>query len=230
MTAVILASGSPSRLSILRAAGVEPTVIVSGVDEDAALARAEEERGRELTTAEQTAVLATAKGRAVISELTADSLPGRTGEPVVLIASDSMLELDGRAVGKPHTPERARALWRDMGGRTAYLHSGIFMARLSRVSDGGAPAVEDSAEAVGSTLITTAELTDAEIDAYVGTEEPLEVAGGLTIDGYGAAFVTRIEGDHTNVLGMSVPLLRNMCRQLGIEWHSLWNRASGASV
>ncbi len=230
MTAVILASGSPSRLSILRAAGIEPTVIVSGVDEDAALSLAAQKVGRELTTAEQTAVLASAKGRAVISELTAENLPGKAGEPVVLIASDSMLELDGQAVGKPHTPQRARALWRTMGGRTAHLHSGIFMARLDCPTGGSAPRVEDFTEAVGSTLITTAELTDAEIEAYVGTQEPLEVAGGLTIDGYGAAFVTRIEGDHTNVLGMSVPLLRDMCRQLGVEWHSLWNRASGASV
>lgn len=230
MTAVILASGSPSRLSILRAAGIEPTVIVSGVDEDAALSRAREEAGRDLTVAEQTLVLAAAKGRSVLADLTSDDLPGDGDEPVVLIASDSMLELDGEAVGKPHTPERARRVWQTMGGRTAQLHSGIFAARLARSAPGSAPEVLGTAEDVGSTRITTAKLTDEEIDAYIGTDEPLEVAGGLTIDGYGAAFVTHIDGDHTNVLGMSVPMLRDLCSELDVPWPSLWNRASGASV
>lgn len=187
----VLASASPARLKTLRAAGVQPEVIVSGVDEDAISA----DTGIELVQA-----LATAKAHAVASRLTGDLL---------LLGCDSMLEFDGETVGKPGSAEQAVARWQRLSGKAGVLHTGHTLLELA----GGH--VRRTVEAVASTEVRFAHLSDDEIDAYVNTGEPLNVAGGFTIDGLGGWFVESIAGDHHNVVGLSLPLLRRMLGELG---------------
>lgn len=218
MTALVLASASPARLSLLHAAGITPEVMVSEIDEDAL---------KDATTvpdvASLAALLGAAKGRDVAEAITRGTrTPSTDAEELVLVAADSLLELDGDPVGKPHTAQATRELWQHMGGRAATLHSGHWVALLRRNAR-GAWRLEDTAEAVGSTRITTAVPTPAELEAYIATGEPFHVAGGLTIDGYGAAFVTGISGDHTNVIGLSIPLLRELVTGLGVFWPNLWD-------
>lgn len=198
---LVLASASPARLATLRGAGLDPEVIVSGVDESGIEAE---------TPAALTAELARLKAEAVDATLAVDE---RT---TVLVGCDSMLELDGRAYGKPASPQLAVERWRLMRGRTGVLNTGHHVV----VRANGSRHVRS---AVGSTRVTFADLTDAEIDAYVGTGEPLEVAGAFTVDGLGGPFVERIEGDHHNVVGISLPLLRTLLADLGIAWPSLWS-------
>jgi septum formation protein len=194
---LILASASPARLAALRAAGLHPEVIVSDVDEDGVV---------------EPAPAATAQR---LAELKAAAVAGRLRDPAgaVVLGCDSLLELDGRALGKPGTPDVARARWQAMRGRAGVLHTGhclIEAASGRRVGE------------VASTTVRFADISDAEIDAYVATGEPLVVAGAFTLDGLGGAFVDRIEGDHHNVVGVSLPLLRRLLGELGIVWHSLW--------
>jgi len=204
----VLASASPARLETLTRAGLRPQVIVSAVDEDAFTAA-------EVT--ELVAVLAKAKAEAVASVLP-------PGGDVLLVACDSLLELDGRPLGKPTTPAEAVRRWQEMRGRTGHLHTGHHV--IGRL--GGDLRV---ASAVATTGVTFAELSDAEIEAYVATGEPQQVAGAFTIDGLGGAFVTSITGDPHNVVGISLPLLRQLFEGLGIPWHSLWApAASGSSI
>lgn len=207
---LVLASGSPARLATLRAAGIEPVVAVSRVDEDAALAAAEHSRGGPLPVAEQVLLLAEAKARAV-----AAALPAAAGPPdvVLLLGCDSLLELDGAAQGKPGSPAVARERWRAMRGRTGVLHTGHVLIE---------PATGRTARAASATTVHFADVTDAEIEAYVATGEPLAVAGAFTIDGVGGAFVEGIEGDHHGVVGLSLPLLRRLTRELGVDYPSLW--------
>ena len=199
---LVLASASPARLATLRAAGLDPEVIVSGVDESGIEAP---------NPAALTAELARLKAEAVDATL---ALDGRT---TVLVGCDSMLELDGRAYGKPATAAVAVERWRLMRGRTGVLNTGHHVV----VHTAGSRAV---AHAVGSTRVTFADLGDDEIDAYVASGEPLEVAGAFTVDGLGGPFVTGIEGDHHNVVGISLPLLRTLVAGLGVPWPSLWSR------
>ena len=208
MTKVILASASRGRLDTLRRAGIEPDVVVSGVDEDAIAAD---------SPAELAAALAQAKGAAVAETIASSVL-------TVMIACDSLLELDGRACGKPGTPERAREQWRKMRGRIGLLHTGHHVI----VREPGHPDRDDTR--VATTLVEFADATDAEIDAYVTTGEPLGVAGGFTIDGYGGAFVTRVDGDPHNVVGLSLPLLRTMLSALGVPIHTLWQPGEAEAV
>jgi septum formation protein len=175
----------------LRAAGVEPEVIVSGVDEDAITA----DTGAELVRA-----LASAKASAVAA--------GMNG-PALVLGCDSMLEFDGRVVGKPASAEEAVARWRQLSGGSGVLHTGHALLELR---DGG---IRRSAQAVASTEVRFAELADEEIEAYVDTGEPLQVAGGFTIDGLGGWYIESIVGDHHNVVGLSLPLLRRMLAELG---------------
>lgn len=197
---VILASASPARLDTLRRAGIDPEVIVSGVDES---------RLHADTPAQLVAVLAKAKGVALDSLLS-------PSDNAIVIACDSLLELDGRACGKPGTPERAKAQWLAMRGRTGFLHTGHYVL----VQHDNEWACDTR---VSTTTVEFANVTDAEIDAYVATGEPLQVAGAFTIDGYGGAFVTRIKGDPHNVIGLSLPLVREMLLGLGMSYTSLWN-------
>jgi septum formation protein len=197
---LVLASASNARLRTLRNAGLDPEVIVSGVDEDT----------EPVHGVPQLAMrLAGLKAEAVSARL--DHGPGAT----VVIGCDSLLELDGVPYGKPGTPTEAVRRWQRLRGRAGKLHTGhhVIMRRETGTT---------ARAAVASTLVYFAQITNAEIEAYVASLEPLQVAGGFTIDGLGGPFVTGIEGDHHNVVGLSLPLLRTMLNELGISWPSLW--------
>ncbi|WP_374457952.1 nucleoside triphosphate pyrophosphatase [Nocardioides sp.] len=196
-TPLVLGSASPARLSTLRTAGIEPLVIVSGVDES---------QLTDLPPAELALQLAELKCAAVAER---DDVPADG----LVLGCDSVLELDGQALGKPHEADEARARWRAMRGRSGVLHSGHC---LRDVASGRVAA------ATASTTVHFADVSDEEIDAYVATGEPLHVAGAFTIDGFGGAFVRGIEGDHHNVVGVSLPLLRELVIELGHAWPDLW--------
>ena len=208
---ILLASKSSGRLATLRAAGVEPLVRVSDVDEPAVL--------RSLTAGSRTAP-APARQVQALARAKAEDVAGtvaraeRGADPdLVVVGCDSMLEIDGRVVGKPGAPEVARERWRSMRGRTGVLHSGH---ALVRVRDGA------RAQGVSSTVVRFGSPTDAEIDAYVATGEPLGCAGAFTIDGLGGAFIDGIDGDPHGVVGISLPLLRRLLAELGVRWTDLW--------
>jgi septum formation protein len=192
---IVLASQSPARLATLRAAGIEPEVVVSGVDES-------------LVVSDDPVVvaveLARRKGRAVAHRLKDDT--------ALVIACDSVLAFDGAVLGKPDDASTAVQRWKAMRGGTGVLHTG-HCVRL------GEREISDDA----ATVVHFADLDDAEIEAYVATGEPLHVAGAFTVDGLGGAFVERIEGDHHNVVGLSLPLLRTMLASLGVRWTDLWS-------
>jgi septum formation protein len=208
MTTLVLASASPARLETLRRAGIEPRVTVSTVDEDAVLASAREAAlasGGALSPADAVLMLARAKAESVAASVP----PGPGGERILVLGCDSMLELDGEIHGKPATPAMARERWRAMRGREGWLHTGHWIVDVA-----GGP---DSAGhgRTASTLVRFAELSDAEIDDYIATGEPLRVAGAFTVDGLGGPFVTGIEGDFHNVVGLSLPLLRLLLIESG---------------
>jgi septum formation protein len=159
-----------------------------------------------------TALLAQRKAEAVSAQI--DHGP----ETTVVIGCDSMLELEGTGYGKPKTPAEAARRWKRMRGRSGLLHTGHHVM----VHQGGAITTRT---AVASTLVHFAELADEEIEAYVASAEPLHVAGGFTVDGLGGPFISGIEGDHHNVVGLSLPLLRIILNELGISWPSLWRTA-----
>ncbi|MCW2764348.1 MAG: maf protein [Nocardioides sp.] len=194
----MLASASPARLATLRSAGVEPVVIVSGVDES---------QLDGLPPAELALQLAELKCAAVAtrSDVPADAL---------VLGCDSVLELDGAALGKPRDADEAVQRWRAMRGRSGVLLTGHCLrdVRSGRV-----------AAATAATTVHFADLDDDEITAYVATGEPLHVAGAFTVDGLGGAFVTGIEGDHHNVVGVSLPLVRELTAELGHSWTDLWS-------
>jgi septum formation protein len=191
----VLASASPARLQTLRNAGVEPEVIVSGVDEDGVTAPSPGDLAQ---------TLATLKARAVVAML---------DEHATVLGCDSVLEIDGVGYGKPGSPEVSRERLRMMRGRSGILHTGhcLFDTRTRH-----------ELRELASTTVHFAELTDAEIDAYVATGEPLAVAGSFTVDGLGGPFVEGIEGDYHNVVGISLPLVRRMLAEVGVAWPSLW--------
>jgi septum formation protein len=199
---LVLASASPARLSTLRAAGIWPSVVVSRVDEDLVVADALTRYGR-LEAADIALLLARAKAEDVAS----------LGEHrAVIVGCDSVLELDGQVHGKPADAAEARERWRRMRGRTGVLHTGHWLVD-DRDDRSGA-----TLGATASTTVHFAQLSDEEIEAYVATGEPLLVAGAFTVDGLGGAFVTAIEGDHHNVVGLSLPLLRDLLTDTGIGW------------
>ena len=198
-----LASTSPARLATLRAAGVEPVVLPSHVDEDAAVAAA-----GPLSPADMVQLLARLKATAVLA-------PDIDG---FVLGCDSAFELDGVAYGKPHTPTVARERWELQRGREGQLHSGHWLIDYRGGELGAA------AGAVSSTFVRFANLDDAEIEAYIATGEPLEVAGAFTIDSLGAAYISEIRGDAHSVVGVSIATLRTMLLGFGVDWHDLWNR------
>lgn len=198
VSVLVLASASPARLATLRSAGIEPVVIVSGVDES------------------QLDGLAPAELALGLAELKCAAVASRSEVPygALVLGCDSVLELDGEALGKPADAAEATRRWQAMRGRSGVLHTGHCLR------DTAAGAV---ASATASTTVHFADVGDDEIAAYVASGEPLHVAGAFTIDGLGGAFVTGIEGDHHNVVGVSLPLLRDLTAGLGHSWTALWS-------
>lgn len=204
---LVLASASPARLATLRSAGIEPQVVVSTVDESAAVATARETYP-DLEPADVALLLAKAKCE--------DVSAGDHAADALVLGCDSVLELDGVEYGKPFDAATAISRWQQMRGRGGILHTGHWL-------------IDDRADSTGatfgvtcSTVVHFADLTDAEIEAYVATGEPLWVAGGFTVDGLGGAYVRSIEGDFHNVVGVSLTTLRDMLGHIDIAWHDLW--------
>lgn len=205
---LVLASTSPARLALLRAAGVEPEVVASSVDEPATVAAEEERLDRELAADEIVLLLARAKAEAVAAV--------HGSEDSLVLGGDSVFAIDGRIHGKPGTPERALERWRAQRGREGVLHSGQWLIDGRTGSGDGA---------VARALVRfAADLTDAELTAYVASGEPLAVAGAFTIDSLGGPFIDRIDGDPSTVVGLSLPALRRLVRATGTEWTDLWSR------
>lgn len=207
--ALVLASASPARLATLRAAGVRPSVQVSSVDEPAALAAAEAIHGT-LSPADVALLLARAKAEDV-----ARARDEADDSQTLVLGCDSVLELDGAVHGKPADATEAASRWQQMRGRSGLLHTGHWLIDDRDPEDGGTSGVVG---ATASTTVHFADLDDEEIAAYVATGEPLHVAGAFTLDGLGAPYVRAIEGDPSNVVGVSLPLLRDLLAELGIPW------------
>jgi septum formation protein len=198
MRPVVLASASPGRLRTLTSVGLKPTVVVSGVDEDT------------ITAANPSKLverLAVAKARKVASEL-----PSGQADAVV-IGCDSMLDVDGTTLGKPGTPAAAAARWRQLRATSAVLRTGHCLIDA---------ATGRQVSRTASTTVRFANLSDDEIAVYVATGEPIDVAGAFTIDGLGGAFVTTLDGDPHNVVGISLPLIRELLPAIGLHWLDIW--------
>lgn len=207
-----LASTSPARLQTLRAAGIEPIAIAPGVDEEALVAATEATSGV-LEASEMVQLLARAKAEAIVGTHV-------QGEPIdgLILGGDSAFLTGGRIHGKPHRPDVAKTRWLAQNGGHGDLWSGHWLIdhRDGRVHG-----------AVGRADVATvrfAALDEHEIDAYIATGEPLLVAGAFTIDSLGGPFIRRVEGDPSTVVGLSLSTLRDLVRELGVEWPSLWNR------
>jgi len=193
---IVLASASPSRLRLLTSAGIKPTVVVSGVDE-------EDVAYSQLTPRELVTALAIVKAHTVRTFI---------DYPALIIGCDSTFEFEGESLGKPGSAVNAIARAKRLRGNSGLLHTGhciIDTEKEIEISD------------VASTRVHFANMTDEEIEGYVATGEPLHVAGGFTLDGISAPFITKIEGETSNVIGLSLPLLRNAVNQLGYKWFEL---------
>lgn len=208
MTRLVLASTSPARLSLLRAGGIEPVTIAPQVDETEVAAVAEAS-GLIKNTGDMVRILAEAKARAVLANQSA--IGG------IVLGCDSSLEFEGESLGKPHLPEVAKARWLKLRGSSGFLYSGHCLI------DNRDPANPIEVTRVTSTKVHFAQLSEKEIDAYVATGEPLKVAGAFTVDGLGGAFVSRLEGDYHTVVGLSLPILREMALELGLDYTDFWN-------
>ncbi|MBR6459825.1 MAG: septum formation inhibitor Maf [Actinomycetaceae bacterium] len=209
---LVLASKSPARLKTLHDAGIRPAIQVSQVDEDEIL------RDIRALPAGQVLALAAAKARDVATHLDsaqiveAENSPAPNIPPLVL-GCDSMLEIDGKIWGKPHTPEVARERLRAMSGNSGILHTGHYLVNSASFA---------SLSAVSHATVHIAPMSDADIDAYVATGEPLHVAGSFTVDGIGGPFIEEVEGDYHGVVGLSLPLLRTMLEETGLSITQLW--------
>lgn len=208
MTKLVLASTSPARLRLLRDGGIEPVTISPEVDEELLTEQALAS-GDITNTQDMVLLLARAKAEAVLNH------PEAQG--ALIIGCDSSLDLDGEALGKPHDPEVAIERWKSMRGRSGRLYTGHWLI------DNRDPANPKAQGQATNTTVHFANLSDSEILAYVGTGEPLKVAGAFTIDGLGGAFIRAIEGDSHTVVGLSLPTLRELCIKLGIDYPSLWS-------
>ena len=196
---LVLASASPARLSLLRQAGLSPAVVVSGVDESTV---------RAPRVAERVALLAAAKAQAVAKEQ----------DDALVIGADSLLEFRGAALGKPADVHEARDRWQRMAGHSGVLHTGQALFDVQ----GGSVVNRDIA--VVSTAVHFAAITPRELEAYLATGEPLAVAGAFTLDGLGAPFVRRVDGDPAAVVGLSLATLRTQLAKRGLVLTDLWRR------
>lgn len=206
-----LASTSPARLQTLRAAGIEPIAIAPGVDEAAAVEAAEAASGP-LAVPDMVQLLARAKAEAIVGR-------EHDGEPIdgLILGGDSAFLTGGAIHGKPHRPEVAKARWLAQNGSHGDLWSGHWLIDHRGGRAHGAVGRADVA------TVRFAALDEAEIDAYIATGEPLLVAGAFTIDSLGGPFIRRVEGDPSTVVGLSLSTLRDLVRELGLDWPSLWN-------
>ena len=201
---VILASASPARLMLLRSQNIQPIVIASEINE-----KEIEEQYKDSSTEIVVKELSIAKANYVLT----NNVSLNSG---ILIAADSMLEFESQSLGKPLNTENAIARWQKMRGKSGILHTGHTVIRLDN---------KQTITRVVSTKVEFANVDDKEIIDYVATKEPLNVAGAFTIDSLGAAFVKEVQGDHSNVIGLSLPALREIVRELGLSWTSLWEMA-----
>ncbi len=206
---VLLASTSPARLALLRQSAIEPILLAPNVDEEALTLSL----GPEADAATIVLELARAKARDVAARV-GTHFPGFDG---IVIGGDSMFELGGTLYGKPYEPAIAQERWQHMRGQTGTLHSGHCVIRI------GPDVPEHEVSEVAHCRVTfAADIDDAEIDAYVATGEPLGVAGSFTIDGRAAGFIDHIDGDPSTVIGMSLPTIRRLVRDVGVQWPALW--------
>jgi septum formation protein len=207
LTRLVLASASPGRRKVLRQAGVDPLVVVSGVDEDRIVASA----GRHASPDDVVCTLARAKAEHVAGEL--DSA---VASDCVVVGCDSMLYLDGQLCGKPQSVAAARQLWESMAGRPGQLYTGHCVIRLLDNNIGKIEA---------QSLVTTVHFgtpSADDLEAYLASGESLRVAGGFTLDGLGGWFVDGVDGDPSNVIGVSLPLLRSLLHRIGVSLAALW--------
>lgn len=193
MPKIVLASQSTSRRRLLEGAGLKPTIIVSNVDEETEFFNA-------MTPADMVIALAVTKAHTVREQI---------DYPALIIGCDSTFDVDGVSFGKPGTPDVARERAKAISGRSGLLHTGHCIVDTEQG--------REIADRV-TTKVTFSDLTDQEIDDYIASGEPLHVAGGFTLDGFGSPFIPIIEGDYTNVVGISMPFLRSAMSQLGYSW------------
>jgi len=203
---LVLASASPARLAVLRQAGIDPLVIVSNVDEDALIAANPGASPDEVVT-----LLAAAKAEDSASRLSAE-----ISANCVVVGCDSMLAIDGEILGKPGTVEVARTRWQAMSGRAGVLHTGHAVLRIR-----GGVVTHRHAQSAGTT-VNFASPSAEDLDAYLASGEPLAVAGAFTLDGLGGWFVDSIQGDPSNVIGISLPLMRRLLADCDIAISDLW--------
>ncbi|KUI48468.1 septum formation inhibitor Maf [Mycobacterium sp. GA-1199] len=207
MTRVVLASASSGRRKVLRQAGIDPLIVVSGVDEDAVVAELDDVA----TPAQVTVALATAKADAVVAEL-----DPTVGADCVVIGCDSMLFRDGTLAGKPATAEAALAGWQQMAGSAGQLHTGHCVIRLQHNR------IVCRLAETESTTVHFASPSTADLEAYVASGEPTAVAGGFTLDGLGGWFIEGVVGDPSSVIGIGLPLVRRMFERAGLSLADLW--------
>ncbi len=193
MPRIVLASQSKSRRTLLEDAGLKPTIIVSNVDEETDFFNA-------MTPEDMVIALAISKAHTVREMI---------DYPAIIIGCDSTFDVDGVSFGKPGSPEVAVERAKKISGRTGLLHTGHCVIDTERGIE-----IADRV----TTKVTFTDMTDEEIHDYVASEEPLHVAGGFTLDGFGSPFIPVIEGDYTNVVGISMPFLRSAMKQLGYSW------------
>jgi len=199
---VILASNSPARLMLLKTQKINPIVIPSDINE-----KELEESLKDSSITKIVQELSIAKAKYVLE----NNVSLAEG---ILIAADSMLEFENKPYGKPLTAESAIQRWKNMRGKSGTLHTGHTIIRLDN---------KQSISKVVSTKVFFANIDDEEIIDYVATTEPLNVAGAFTIDSLGAAFISKVEGDHSNVIGLSLPIVREMVKELGLSWTKMWD-------
>jgi septum formation protein len=210
MTRLVLASASPGRLKVLRQAGVEPLVVVSGVDEDLIAGRL----GSDASPAQVVTTLARAKAEQVVGQL--DSLDSTVGADCVVIGCDSMLHIDGRLCGKPESVADARRQWQSMAGRAGQLHTGHCLIRLRDRE------VVHSGTETSITTVHFGTPRPDDLEAYLASGESLRVAGGFTLDGLGGWFIDGVDGDPSAVVGIGLPLTRALLHRAGLSVAAVW--------